>query len=86
MSDRQLLSEVISRLKQQRDELALQVKLGQNEARDEWKRVSAQLDDLLRQYEPVKDALGESTDSVVSALKNLANEVVDGFDRVRKSL
>jgi uncharacterized coiled-coil DUF342 family protein len=86
MSDRQMLSEIISRLKQQRDELALQVKLGETEAREEWKRVSAQLDELLQRYEPLKEAMGQSTDNVVSALKILADEVVEGFERVRKSL
>lgn len=86
MSDRQMLSELISRLKQQRDELALQVKLGETEARQEWERVSAKLDQLLQEYEPVKNAMTESSGNVLAALNNLAKEVVEGFDRVRKSL
>ena len=86
MSDHEMNSEIISRLKQQRDELAVQVKLGQAEAQQEWEKVTAKLDALLQQYEPVTSAMSESTENVLSAVKLLANEVVDGFGRVRKAL
>ena len=84
--DRSRLSELISSLKQQRDELALQIHLGKAEAREEWDKVTAKLEKLNKEYEPVKDAVAETADNVFSALKLAANEVKDGFERIRKAL
>ena len=53
---RELLSDVIVKLKQQRDELALKIHLGKQDAKDEWEKVRAKLDQLTDDYEPVKDA------------------------------
>ena len=39
MSNRDHLAELISSLKQQRDELALQIHLGKEEAKQEWEKV-----------------------------------------------
>ncbi len=84
--DRTMLRDLIRKLKQQRDELALQIHLGKAEAKEEWAKVSAKLDNLLHDYEPLKDALNETKDKVVSSLKNVSEEVWAGFERIRKSL
>ena len=84
--DRKLLGELISTLKQQRDELALKIHLGQAEAKDEWEKVTAKLEKLNEDYQPLKDAVSESAGNVFSSLKDVAHEVKDGFDRIRKSL
>ena len=44
------------------------------------------LDELTAEYDPVKDAVGESAENVVESLKLVAGEVVSSFDRIRKSL
>lgn len=80
------LKEMIDSLKRQRDELALQIHLGKAEAKEEWNKVTAKLDNLLDDYEPVKDALGETTDNVLSAMKLVSEEVWAGFKRIKKSL
>jgi uncharacterized coiled-coil DUF342 family protein len=80
------LKEMIDGLKRQRDELALQIHLGKAEAKEEWDKVTAKLDELLVDYEPVKDALSETTDNVVSAMKLVSEEVWEGFKRIKKSL
>ena len=80
------LKDLIDALKQQRDELALQIHLGKAEAKEEWDRVSAKLDQLLADYEPLKGALSETTDNVVAAMKLVSEEVWAGFERIRKSL
>ena len=84
--DRDQLAELISSLKQQRDELALQIHLGKAEAKEEWEKVSAKLDELTAEYDPLKNAVQESADNVLEALKLVAGEVQDGFDRIRKSI
>lgn len=81
-----LLTELISSLKQQRDELALQIHLGKAEAREEWDRVQAKLDQLTADAEPLKEAVEESAENVLESLKLVAGEIKNSFDRIRKSL
>ncbi len=84
--ERHRLEELINRLKQQRDELSLQIHLGKAEAKEEWNRITARLDELLREYEPLKGALNETKDNVVKAMKSVSDELWAGFQRIRKSL
>ena len=86
MSDRDRLAELISSLKQQRDELAVQIHLGKLEAKDEWEKVTAKLDELTKDYDPLKDAVGETAENVFDAMKLVAGEIGEGFQRIRKSL
>jgi uncharacterized protein YrzB (UPF0473 family) len=84
--DRDHLDALVSSLKQQRDELALQIHLGKAEAQDEWNKLTAKLDELTKDYDPIKDAMAETASNVLSALKLVAGEVQEGFERIRKSL
>ncbi len=84
--DRDHLDELISSLKQQRDELAVQIHLGKAEAQEEWDEVTAKLDELTKDYDPLKDAMAETAGNVFSALKLVAGEVQEGFERIRKAL
>ena len=86
MSKRDQLAELISKLKQQRDELALQIHLGKEEAKDELEALTGRLDELTRDYEPLKGAVEETASNVFDALKLVAGEIEDGFQRVRKAL
>ena len=86
MSDRDQIAELISSLKQQRDELAVQIHLGQQEAKDEWEKITTKLDELTKEYEPLKDAVDETAGNVFEALKLVAGEVQEGFQRIRKTL
>ena len=87
MSDsRNFVAETISSLKQQRDELALQIHLGKAEAKDEWNRLEERLRELAKQYEPLKDAVEDTSSEVFSGLKLVAEEIRAGFQRIRKSL
>ncbi len=84
--DRSRLAELISSLKRQRDELAVQVHLGKAEAKDEWDKLNAKLEELTKDYEPLKDAVEATGANVFDALKLVAGEVQDGFERIRKTL
>ena len=85
-TDRDHIAELITSLKQQRDELAVKIHLGKAEAQDEWERVTAKLDELNSEYEPLKDAVQESAENVFAAMKLVADEVQSGFERIRDSL
>lgn len=84
--EKSLLSELVSSLKQQRDELQVQMHLAQAEVKDEYNRLAVKVDELTKQYEPVKNAVGETAGNVFAALKLAAEEMKLGFDRVRKSM
>jgi hypothetical protein len=80
------LAELINSLKRQRDELALQIHLGKADAKEEWNKVTRKLDELTRNYEPLKDAVGETAENLLAGLKLMTEEVQKGFNRIRKSL
>jgi hypothetical protein len=80
------LTELINSLKQQRDELALQIHLGKTEAKAEWERVQTKLEQLMAEAEPMKEAVEDSAENVLESLKLVAYEIKNSFDRIRKSL
>lgn len=87
MRDQQTaLRELIGTVKQQRDELALKIHLAEAEAKQEYERLSGKVDDLLHEYEPIKDAVEETAANVASALALAAGELKNGFTRIRKGL
>ena len=87
MSDlRKFVQDSIFSLKQQRDELAVQLHLGKTEIKEEWDKMRVKLDKLSDDYEPVREALGESTENVLQSLKLVAGEIKDGFHRIRKAV
>ena len=84
--EKSTLDELISTLKQERDQLAVKANLAGKEVKQEWDKVRTKFDKLLADYEPVKKAVGTSASSVGESLKLVAQEVKTGFDRIRKSL
>ena len=86
MDSQDFLEQTISSLKQQRDELRLQMHLAHAEAKEEWDKMEGKLSKLSDDYEPLKDAAEESAQNVFESLKLVAEEVANGFHRIRKSL
>ena len=80
------IQETIDALKRQRDELALQIHLGKAEAKEEFEKAQARLDQLSQEFEPLRDAVEESAEIVFAALKLVGEELMSSFERVRKSL
>ena len=84
--DKNQIEATISALKQQCDELALQIHLGNMEARQEFEEAKAKLDKMLLDFEPLKEAIEESAGNVLASLQLVGDEVLTSFDRIRKSL
>jgi len=82
----ELLADVISSLKQQRDEIALKIHLGKEEAMEEWEKVQEKFTKLSDDFEPVKDAVEESASNLFASLKLVAGEVKESFGRIRDSI
>jgi hypothetical protein len=86
MSDtKNKIEEIISTLKQQRDELDLQMHLGAAEAKEEFDEAMQKLNKMGRDFEPVKDATEESAENVYASLKLVGEEVKASFNRVKNS-
>lgn len=87
MSDeRTRLEDTIGALKQQCDELALQIHLGKAEAKEEFEIAKAKLDKMTEDYQPVKGAVEESANNVLASLQIVGEEVLNSFERIRKSM
>ena len=80
------LKDTISKLKQERDELKLQMHLASMEAKDEYNRLSDKCDQLSDEYAPLQDAVEETAENVWTALGMVADELKLGFQRVRKAV
>ena len=83
---RKTVADLISKLKQERDELALQMHLGKEELKDQWDAVQHQLDQLTHRFEPLNQAVAETSEDVWESLKLVGAEIKEGFQRIRKSL
>lgn len=83
---RQTMTELLGRLKQERDELRVQIHLAKTEAKNELKALEEKLADLTDRFEPTKQAVGETADQVWESLKLVGDELLSGFHRIRKSL
>ena len=84
--DRGALESLISALKQERDALKVKMHLAGMEAKEEYERLSGKIDELSTQYDPVKQAVSDSADSVIAALSLAAGEMKNGFQRVRDAI
>jgi hypothetical protein len=79
--------DVLAKLKQERDELALKMHLGKKEAAAEWERLEAKWHEVkARKPPPVEDAADEAGVGVGLALELAAEELKKGYERVRKLL
>jgi hypothetical protein len=79
--------DVLAKLKQERDELALKMHLGKKEAAAEWERLEAKWHEVkAEKMSPVMDAADETTVGVGLALELAAEELKKGYERIRKLL
>ena len=83
---RDLLKQKLAELEQERDELRVRLHLAKAEARDEWDKLDARLDELRARLDRVGDEAGEVFDDVGEAAKLLGDELKTGFERLRRML
>lgn len=84
--DKSLASEMLAKLKQQRDELAVKIHLGSMDAKDEFEKAKHRLSELERSFSPVRDAMDESAKNVTESVKLVGEELLGSFKRIRDSL
>jgi hypothetical protein len=83
---KQAVSKLLSAIKQDRDELRVQIHLARQEVMDEWNRLSERFVQLNNQWVPLEKAVGETALGVWDGLRLTGEELLEGFQKIRKSL
>lgn len=81
-----LIENLIRDIRQERDEIALQIHLGKQELKEEWDVLDDKLNELNHRFDPLKEAVGETSEEVWDSLKLLASELKEGFQRIGHAL
>ena len=85
-TEKNTVAELISDLKQQRDELRLKIHLGNEEIKEEWDRLDSKLSQLNHRFDPLREAVEDTTEDLWESLKLVGAEIKEGFNRIRKAL
>lgn len=80
------IDDILESIKQQRDEINLQLHLAKAEVRDEWEKNERKLDQLKNRMNAVRHEMGDASGDILAALKITAEEIKNGYDRIRKVL
>ncbi|MGE0468866.1 MAG: hypothetical protein AB7L09_24315 [Nitrospira sp.] len=87
MSDvKQQMTKALDHLKQQRDELQVQLHLAKADAKDEWARLESQWDEIKPKLEAAREEVGKTAESVGAALGLAIDELKKGYERLRSRL
>ena len=77
---------LIEGLKQQRDEIRVQLNLAKAEIRDDWEESEKKLAQLKTKADRLRRETGDVSRDVFEAAKLTAEEIKRGYDRIRKQL
>lgn len=83
---REKFQQVVADLERERDELKLKLHLAKADGRDEWAKLDGKLAELRLRADAAGNEARDALDDVGEAAKKLADEIRDGFKRVRKTL
>jgi DNA repair ATPase RecN len=80
------MTKALEQLKQQRDELQVQLHLGKADAKDEWARLENQWKEIKPKLEAAREEVGKTAESVGAALGLAIDELKKGYERLRSRL
>ena len=80
------IEEMFEDLKQQRDELLVQVHLAKAEAKEEWDKLEDKWEDIQPKLDKVKDHTVEASKEAWSALELAGDAIKKGYQRIRHDL
>jgi len=80
------IAKALEHLKQQRDELQVQLHLAKADAKDEWTRLESQWDEIKPKLETAREEVGKTAESVGAALGLAIDELKKGYERLRSRL
>lgn len=80
------LQKLLTQLEQERDELKVKVGLAKLEAREEWQEIEKKIEGLQGRLKVLGEEAREASGDVGAAVDVLADEIKDGFARLRSLL
>jgi hypothetical protein len=80
------MADEVERLRELRDELRVQAKLGKAELRERWEDLERRWHQLEGRLKVVREGLREDGQDVREAAKLLAGELREGYEHLRKRL
>ncbi len=80
------MTHALEQLKQQRDELQVQLHLAKADAKDEWARLENEWEETKTKLEAAKEEAGKTAESVGTALGLAIDELKKGYERLRSRL
>ena len=80
------LKKVIDDLKQQRDEINVKLHLAKADVRDEWDTLEPKWEAVKGKMATVSEVASQTAESVTVAAGLLADEIKQGYERIKKSL
>ena len=81
---KETLQEMMARLETERDELKVKLGLAKLEAREEWQELEKKMDALRGRMKVLGGEAKEASGDIGAAAGQLADEVREGFARLRK--
>ena len=83
---REELNKLLQQLAQQRDELRVKMSLAKLEVREEWERLEGKWEHVRATAPKIREELGTSAANVTTALRQAAEEIRQGYVRLRNRL
>jgi hypothetical protein len=80
------LKQILTDLERERDELKLKIHLAKAEGRDEWAKLEDRLAQFRERAARTGVEAGGAADDIGAAARKLADEIREGFKRVRRTL
>lgn len=80
------LHNLVTAVKQQRDELKLKLHLAKADARDEWTKLENQCEGVRTKVEVTCQETSKTAEGVGSALELALNEIKKGYERIKNTL
>lgn len=78
------MKEEVNRLRQIRDELRVQLALGEAEVRDRWEAMEKRWHELEGRMKVLREASREEAEDIRSAARLLVEEIQEGYENLRK--
>jgi SMC interacting uncharacterized protein involved in chromosome segregation len=83
---REKLDEMMKKLEAERDELKVTLGLAKLEAREEWQELEKKMDSLRGRMKVVGAEAKEASGDVGAAMSSVAEEVREGFAKIRQMM
>ncbi|GAB4353833.1 MAG: hypothetical protein Kow0073_10200 [Immundisolibacter sp.] len=86
MNPREDLKALLDTLATQRDELVVQAHLARLEAQEEWQQLEKRLSELRQKAATAAEIGGDTARELLATAKLAGEEILRGYERLRKSL